>query len=87
MGKAKEFFADVKQHWSVPDTAKGRYVPYKEYGTIFMGVAMNYGVQAPLKYFSFAASCYLIMYHYNLPYLAFSIISLIVKERPNPAFS
>ena len=77
MGKAKEFFADVKQHWSVPDTAKGRYVPYKEYGTIFMGVAMNYGVQAPLKYFSFAASCYLIMYHYNLPYLAFSIISLI----------
>lgn len=45
MAKAKDFFADVKQHWSVPDTAKGRYVPYKEYGTIFMGVAMNYGVQ------------------------------------------
>ncbi|MBR5424563.1 MAG: hypothetical protein IK108_11175 [Clostridia bacterium] len=77
MSKIKAFFADVKQHWSVPDAAKGRYVPYKEYGTIFIGVGMNYGVQAPLKFLSFAASCYLIMYHYNLPYLAFSIISLI----------
>ena len=77
MSKVKDFFSDVKQHWSVPDTSKGRYVPYKEYGTIFIGVGMNYGVQAPLKYLSFAASCYLIMYHFNLPYLAFSIISLI----------
>lgn len=77
MSKIKSFFEDVKQHWSVPDSSKGRYVPYKEYGTIFVGVAMNYGVQAPLKYLSFAASCYLIMYHYNLPYLAFSIIALI----------
>ena len=77
MSKLKEVFADVKQHWSVPDTSKGRFVPYKEYGTIFVGVAMNYGVQAPLKYFSFAASCYLIMYHFNLPYLAFSVIGLV----------
>ena len=77
MSKVKSFFHDVKQHWSVPDASKGRYVPYKEYGTIFIGVGMNYGVQAPLKFLSFAASCYLIMYHYNLPYLAFSIISLI----------
>ena len=77
MSKVKHFLTDVKQHWSVPDTAKGRYVPYKEYGTIFVGVAMNYGVQAPLRFFAFSASCYLIMYHYNLPYLAFSIISLI----------
>ena len=77
MSKVKDFFADVKQHWSVPDTSKGRYLPYKEYGTIFVGVAMNYGVQAPLKFLSFAASCYLIMYHYKLPYLAFSIIAMI----------
>lgn len=77
MSKVTDFFADVKQHWSVPDSSKGRYVPYKEYGTIFLGVAMNYGVQAPLKFISFAASCYLIMYHFNLPYLAFSVVSLI----------
>ncbi|MBQ6268101.1 MAG: hypothetical protein IJK64_10085 [Clostridia bacterium] len=77
MSKIKSFFSDVKEHWSVPDTSKGRYVPYKEYGTIFIGVAMNYGVQAPLKYLSFSASCFLIMYHYNLPYVAFSVIALI----------
>ncbi len=77
MSKLKEVFSDVKRHWFVPDTSKGRFVPYKEYGTIFVGVAMNYGVQAPLKYFSFAASCYLIMYHFNLPYLAFSVIGLV----------
>ena len=77
MSKVKSFFADVKEHWSVPDSSKGRFVPYIEYLTIFGGVAMNYGVQSPLKFISFAASCYLIMYHYRLPYVAFSIINLI----------
>lgn len=77
MSKVKSFFADVKEHWSVPDSSKGRFVPYKEYLTIFGGVAMNYGVQSPLKYLGFSATCYLIMYHYKLPYLAFSIISLV----------
>ena len=77
MSKVKTFLADVKEHWSVPDSSKGRYVPYKEYLTIFGGVAMNYGVQSPLKYIGFSATCYLIMYHYKLPYLAFSIIALI----------
>ena len=77
MSKAKSFFHDVKEHWSSPDTEKGRYVPYKEYLSIFIGVGMNYGVQAPLKYLSYAASCYLIMYHYKLPYVSFPIIALI----------
>ncbi len=77
MSKVKSFFADVREHWSVPDSSKGRFVPYKEYLTIFGGVGMNYGVQSPLKYLSFAASCYLIMYHFRLPYVAFSIINLI----------
>lgn len=77
MSKAKDFINEVKTHWNEPDAAAGKYVPYKEYGSIFVGVAMNYGVQAPLKYISFAASCYLIMYIYKLPYLAFSVITLI----------
>ena len=79
MSKAKEFFADVKEHWNVPDSANGKYVPYKEYLSIFAGVAFNYGSQASLnkKYIAFASSCFLIMYHYNLPYLAFSVIGLI----------
>ncbi len=77
MSKVKSFITEVKTHWKTPDTAAGKYVPYKEYGSVFLGVSMNYGVQAPLKYISFAASCFLIMYIYQLPYLAFSVISLI----------
>ncbi len=78
MAGPKEFFKDVfKTHWSVPDTANGRYVSGKEYVRVFFGVAANYASQAPFRYISFAASCYLIMYHYALPYLSFSVISLI----------
>lgn len=72
------FFKDVfKTHWREPDTAHGRYVSGREYVRVFFGVAANYASQAPFRYISFAASCYLIMYHYALPYLSFSVISLI----------
>ena len=76
---AKSFFADVKAHWSEPDSANGKYVSYKEYAQIFGGVAFNYGAQSALdsKYVGFASACFLIMYHYHLPYLAFSVITLI----------
>ncbi len=79
MSKAKAFFADVKEHWSTPDSANGKYVSYKEYAQIFGGVAFNYGAQSALdnKYVGFASACFLIMYHYRLPYLAFSVITLI----------
>ena len=45
--------------------------------TVFFGVGMNYSVRAPLEYIGFSASCFLVMYHYKLPYLAFSVITLI----------
>lgn len=76
-GKAKAFFNDIKEHWNEPDRAKGNYIPFKEYLTVFFGVGMNYSVNTPLGYFGFSASCFLIMYHYQLPYLAFSVIALI----------
>ena len=76
-GKAKAAFQNIKKHWNEPDRAKGNYVPFKEYMTVFFGVGMNYSIRAPLEYLGFTASCFLIMYHYNLPYLAFSVISLI----------
>ena len=79
MSKAKAFFNDVKTHWKEPDSANGKYVPYKEYLSIFGGVAFNYGAQSSLdsKYVGFTSACFLIMYHYKLPYLAFSVITLI----------
>ena len=77
MAKTRQFLSNVKKYWNVPDTANGKYVCGKEYLYVFCGVAANYAAQAPFKYISFAASCYLIMYHYALPYLSFSVIALI----------
>ena len=77
MGKLKHFLSEAKAHWNTPDTANGKYVSGKEYMYVFFGVAANYAAQAPFKYISFAASCFLIMYHYDLPYLSFSVIALI----------
>lgn len=71
----KELGKDIKTHWKTP--AKGKYVPYKEYLDILLGVGSNYVGQKTLEYLTFAASCYLMMYHYKLPYLTFSIIALI----------
>ena len=76
-GKIAALFQNVKNHWNEPDREKGNYVPFKEYMTVFFGVGMNYSIKAPLEYLGFTASCFLIMYHYKLPYLAFSVITLI----------
>ena len=73
--KVKGLATEIKTHWKTP--APGKYVPYKEYGSILLGVGSNYVGQKTLEYLTFAASCYLMMYHYKLPYLTFSIISLI----------
>ncbi len=77
MSKAKDFITNVKAHWHEPDREKGNYVSFKEYLDIFLGVSFNYAAQSPLGYIGFAAGCFLIMYHYDLPYIAFSIVSLI----------
>ena len=77
MSKLNSILTEIRTHWKTPDSSKGRYVPYREYISIFMSEGMNYGAQAPLGYIGFAATCYIIMYHYDLPYLAFSVIALI----------
>ena len=76
-GKFKSGLQNIKTYWNEPNREKGNYVPFKEYLTVFFGVGMNYSIKAPLEYLSFSASCFLIMYHYKLPYLAFSVITLI----------
>ena len=74
-GKVKGLFTEIKTHWNTP--AEGKYVPYKEYKDILIAVGSNYTGSKVLEYIIFAASCYLIMYHYKLPYLTFSIIAII----------
>ena len=73
--KVRSFVSDVKAHWNTPP--EGRYVPYKEYKDIFIGVGSNYVGSKTLEYIFFASSCFLIMHHYKLPYLTFSVIGLI----------
>lgn len=73
--KMKELFTDIKTHWKKP--AQGKYVPYREYLDILVGNGSNYVGNKTLEYLTFAAGCYLMMYHYKLPYLTFSIIALI----------
>ena len=74
-GKVKSLFTEIKTHWNTP--REGNYVPYKEYGSIFLGVGSNYVGVKILENIGFWASCYLFMHHYKLPYLTFSIIGII----------
>ena len=78
-GKVKGLFTEIKTHWNTP--AEGRYVPYKEYKDVVISVGCNYAGSKTLEYITFAAGCYLMMYHYKLPYLTFSIISIIKMTR------
>lgn len=73
--KVKSFITDVKTHWNKP--AEGRYVPYKEYKDIFLAIVGNTSSSLALSYIAFNTGCYLMMYHYKLPYLAYSIIGII----------
>ena len=47
-GKVKALFTDIKTHWHTP--AAGKYVPYKEYVNILLGVGSNYVGQKTLEY-------------------------------------
>lgn len=69
------FASEVKAHWNKP--SEGRYVPYKDYANIFLAVGSNYSASKVLEYIAFATGCFLIMHHYRLPYLTFSIIAII----------
>ncbi len=75
VSKLKTLYADVKAHWTTPP--EGKYVPYKEYKDIFVAVGSNYTASKSLEYIFFGVGCYLMMYHYKLPYLTYSIIGII----------
>ena len=75
LDKAKGLFTEIRTHWKTPE--EGKYVPYREYKDIFIAVGSNYAGSKLLEYIWFGAGCYLMMYHYHLPYLTFTIIGLI----------
>lgn len=71
----KKFTTEIKTHWNTP--AEGKYVPYKEYKDVVLSVGSNYAGSKILEYVGFWSACYLIMHHYKLPYLTFSVIGII----------
>ena len=75
LGKAQWLFTEIKTHWNTP--AEGKYVPYKEYKDVVLSVGSNYAGSKVLEYIGFATWCYLIMYHYKLPYLTFSVVGIL----------
>ena len=70
--KIKAFFGEFKDHWNTPK--EGRYVPYKEYLSVFFGVGGDYALRRVLNYLSFGTGCFLVIFYYEIPVLTFSVI-------------
>ncbi len=71
--KAGNFIGEFKNHWNTP--AEGKYVPYKEYLSIFLAVGGNYASSYLLSFLSFGTGCYLVAFYYEIPILTFSAIN------------
>ena len=71
-GKVKALFANIKEHWNTP--APGRYVPFKEYVSIFGAVGGDYSLAYLRGLLSFGTGCYLVAFYYQIPLLTFSAI-------------
>ncbi|MCD7827765.1 MAG: MFS transporter [Clostridiales bacterium] len=73
MTRVKNFGTEIKTHWNEP--AEGKYVPYKEYLSIFAAIAGNYSLTYILGFLSFGTGCYLVAYYYEIPILTFTAIN------------
>lgn len=71
-GKVKNFFGDFKAHWNTP--APGKYVPYKEYLSVFTGCGGDYALSKILGKLSFGTGCWLVVFYYQIPVLTFTVI-------------
>ena len=60
-----------------PQLVRKIYDKSKEYKDVVIGVGANYTGAKTLEYIGFWSSCFLIMHHYKLPYLTFSVIGLL----------
>ncbi len=68
----KAFVGEFRDHWNVP--AEGKYVPYKEYISVFFSVGGDYALTRVLNYLGFGLGCYLVAFYYEIPILTFSVI-------------
>ncbi len=69
----KEVLSDVKKHWKTPP--EGKYVPYREYLSIFGAVGGDYTLKYLTGFLSFGTGCYLVAFYYQIPLLTFAAIN------------
>lgn len=72
-GKVKAFFKDVKTHWNTPP--EGKYVPYREYLSIFGATGGDYTLSYLKGFLKFEVGCYLVAFYYQIPLLTFAAIN------------
>ena len=72
-GKVRSLFSNIRQHWNTP--APGRYVPFKEYLSIFGAIGGDYTLAYLRSFLSFGTGCYLVAFYYEIPLLTFSAIT------------
>ena len=72
--KKDNIFKEMKKYWNTP--AEGKYVPYKEYFSIFAAVGGDYTLKYLQSFLTFGTGCYLIAYYYEIPLLTFSAINV-----------
>ncbi|MBE6783811.1 MAG: hypothetical protein E7536_07340 [Ruminococcaceae bacterium] len=70
----KNIFKEMKTYWHTPPA--GKYVPYKEYFSIFAAVGGDYTLNYLRNFLTFGTGCYLIAYYYEIPILTFSAINV-----------
>ena len=63
-GKAKAAFRNFKEHWNTPE--EGKYVPYKEYLSLFGAVGGDYSLKYLTGFLSFGTGCYLVAFYYQI---------------------
>ena len=64
---------NFRKYWNTPE--EGRYVPYKEYLSIFAAVGGNYSASYIMGFLSFGTGCYLVAFYYEIPILTFTAIN------------
>ena len=72
-GKVKTFFTNAKTYWKTPPP--GKYVPYREYLSIFGAVGGDYTLKYLCGFLSFGTGCYLVAFYYQIPLLTFAAIN------------
>ncbi len=72
--KKNNIFKEMKKYWNTPD--EGKYVPYKEYFSIFAAVGGDYTLKYLQSFLAFGTTCYLIAHYYEIPLLTFSAINV-----------